>query len=131
MSDGWGSVESCVSDGWGSVEVGMWVMVVVVWIVVWQNICHYFGIWKGHCCATKSGFQEVWQPWTEFNEFALFISQGDRYQDARKVAAEPTQFIKALQKAGYATDPQYANKVINVMKSVKEGLKSVLPVETK
>jgi len=66
-----------------------------------------------------------------FNDFVSFISQGDRYQDARKVAAEPTQFIKALQKAGYATDPQYANKVINVMKSVKEGLKSILPVETK
>jgi flagellar protein FlgJ len=66
-----------------------------------------------------------------FNDFVSFISQNDRYQDARKVASEPRQFIHALQKAGYATDPHYAKKVISVMQSVTEGLKSVIPVETK
>ena len=66
-----------------------------------------------------------------FTDFVSFISQNDRYQDARKVANEPRQFIHALQKAGYATDPQYAKKVIRVMQSVTEGLKSVIPGETK
>ncbi|MFK3975221.1 flagellar assembly peptidoglycan hydrolase FlgJ [Shewanella vesiculosa] len=86
---------------------------------------------KGIAVQQKADFRMYDNLEQSFNDFVSFISQGDRYQDARKVAAEPTQFIKALQKAGYATDPQYANKVINVMKSVKEGLKSVLPVETK
>ncbi|RPA62849.1 flagellar assembly peptidoglycan hydrolase FlgJ [Shewanella frigidimarina] len=86
---------------------------------------------KGIAVQQKADFRMYDNLEQSFNDFVSFISQGDRYQDARKVAAEPTQFIKALQKAGYATDPQYANKVINVMKSVKEGLKSILPVETK
>tara|TARA_R110002051_G_scaffold292651_1_gene357534 strand:- start:3812 stop:4939 length:1128 start_codon:yes stop_codon:yes gene_type:complete len=86
---------------------------------------------KGIAVQQKADFRMYDNLEQSFNDFVSFISQGDRYQDARKVSAEPTQFIKALQKAGYATDPQYANKVINVMKSVKEGLKSVLPVETK
>ncbi|MCL1081167.1 flagellar assembly peptidoglycan hydrolase FlgJ [Shewanella psychromarinicola] len=85
---------------------------------------------KGIAVQQKADFRMYDNLEQSFNDFVSFISQGDRYQDARKVAAEPTQFIKALQKAGYATDPQYADKVINVMKSVKEGLKSVLPVET-
>ncbi|RPA30841.1 flagellar assembly peptidoglycan hydrolase FlgJ [Shewanella frigidimarina] len=86
---------------------------------------------KGIAVQQKADFRMYDNLEQSFNDFVSFISQGDRYQDARKVAAEPTQFIKALQKAGYATDPQYANKVINVMKSVKEGLRSILPVETK
>ncbi|AZG72651.1 flagellar assembly peptidoglycan hydrolase FlgJ [Shewanella livingstonensis] len=86
---------------------------------------------KGIAVQQKADFRMYDNLEQSFNDFVSFISQGDRYQDARKVAAEPTQFIKALQKAGYATDPQYANKVINVMKSVTEGLKSILPVETK
>ncbi|WP_175405889.1 flagellar assembly peptidoglycan hydrolase FlgJ [Shewanella sp. MEBiC00475] len=86
---------------------------------------------KGIAVQQKADFRMYDNLEQSFNDFVSFISQGDRYQDARNVAAEPTQFIRALQKAGYATDPQYANKVINVMKSVKEGLKSILPVETK
>ncbi|WP_350431337.1 flagellar assembly peptidoglycan hydrolase FlgJ [Shewanella sp. H8] len=86
---------------------------------------------KGIAVQQKADFRMYDNLEQSFNDFVSFISQGDRYQDARKVASEPTQFIRALQKAGYATDPQYANKVINVMKSVKEGLKSILPVETK
>ncbi|MGI2113794.1 flagellar assembly peptidoglycan hydrolase FlgJ [Shewanella frigidimarina] len=86
---------------------------------------------KGIAVQQKADFRMYDNLEQSFNDFVSFINQGDRYQDARKVASEPTQFIKALQKAGYATDPQYANKVINVMKSVTEGLKSILPVETK
>lgn len=55
-----------------------------------------------------------------FNDFVSFISNGERYQAAKEVAAKPAEFIKALQDAGYATDPQYANKVINVMKNITQ-----------
>ncbi len=66
-----------------------------------------------------------------FNDFVSFISDGERYQDAKKVAASPKQFIRALQEAGYATDPKYAEKVIKVMQSISEELKSMLPGEDK
>jgi flagellar protein FlgJ len=72
-----------------------------------------------------SGFEH------SFSDFVSFIADGDRYQDAKKVAASPTQFIRALQDAGYATDPKYADKVIKVMQSIREELKSILPGEDK
>ncbi len=66
-----------------------------------------------------------------FIDSVSFIADGERYQDAKKVAASPTQFIRALQDAGYATDPKYAEKVIKVMQSISEELKSILPGEDK
>ncbi len=66
-----------------------------------------------------------------FNDFVSFIAEGERYQGAKKVVASPTQFIRALQDAGYATDPKYAEKVIKVMQSISEELKSILPGEDK
>ena len=86
---------------------------------------------KGIPVQQKADFRMYESVEASFNDFVSFLSNGDRYQDALKVAAEPTQFIRALQKAGYATDPQYANKIINVMKSVTEGVKAVFPKENK
>lgn len=62
-----------------------------------------------------------------FDDFVSFISDGPRYQEAMKKAANPNEFIKALQDAGYATDPEYANKVIKVMKSLSSELQTVIP----
>ncbi|MCL1076614.1 flagellar assembly peptidoglycan hydrolase FlgJ [Parashewanella spongiae] len=56
-----------------------------------------------------------------FDDFVSFISNGERYKDALKVAAKPEQFIQALQQAGYATDPKYAQKVMSVMDSIGAG----------
>ena len=61
-----------------------------------------------------------------FADFVSFISDGDRYQKAMKVAADPEKFIRALQDAGYATDPQYANKVLQVMKSISSDVKAAV-----
>ncbi|WP_394128808.1 flagellar assembly peptidoglycan hydrolase FlgJ [Shewanella maritima] len=65
-----------------------------------------------------------------FNDFVDFISQSERYQQARDVAASPAKFIHALQQAGYATDPQYANKVLRVMNSVTESIKPLVQRES-
>lgn len=86
---------------------------------------------KGVAVQQRADFRVYDNLEQSFNDFVSFISQGDRYQDARKVASEPREFIQALQKAGYATDPQYAKKVISVMQSVTQGLKSILPGEAK
>ncbi|GIU09853.1 MULTISPECIES: flagellar assembly peptidoglycan hydrolase FlgJ [unclassified Shewanella] len=61
-----------------------------------------------------------------FNDFVSFVSNGDRYQDAMKQAADPQAFIRSLQEAGYATDPKYADKVIQVMKTITRDFKDVL-----
>jgi flagellar protein FlgJ len=86
---------------------------------------------KGIAVKQKADFRMYDDMEQSFKDFVSFIAEGDRYQEARKVAAEPEKFIKALQKAGYATDPQYARKVLKVMESVTDGLKSALSGENK
>ncbi|ERO61598.1 hypothetical protein P308_29190 [Pseudomonas piscis] len=36
-----------------------------------------------------------------------------------KVADKPEQFVRELQKAGYATDPDYASKISQIAKQMK------------
>jgi len=46
-----------------------------------------------------------------FNDYTQFISNETRYQKARTAAAEPETYLQELQSAGYATDPEYADKI--------------------
>lgn len=53
-------------------------------------------------------------------DWANFL-KAERYKDAMKAALndDPLAFFKALQKAGYATDPAYSDKLAGVYKSVQ------------
>ncbi|TMN95618.1 flagellar assembly peptidoglycan hydrolase FlgJ [Pseudoalteromonas sp. S558] len=51
------------------------------------------------------------------NDFVDFLTQNPRYQDALQNTAKPTEFLDSLQKAGYATDPNYASKIKKVLNS--------------
>lgn len=50
-----------------------------------------------------------------FNDFAEFLLKNDRYSNALEVAGDAAKFLQEIQKAGYATDPNYADKVLNVL----------------
>ena len=50
-----------------------------------------------------------------FEDYVNFIKSNDRYHDALKVSNDGASYVKALQDAGYATDPQYANKIIGIV----------------
>ncbi len=50
-----------------------------------------------------------------FADYVNFLKSGPRYQSALEQADNPKTFIRELHGAGYATDPDYANKVINIM----------------
>lgn len=50
-----------------------------------------------------------------FSDYASFIRGNPRYQEALQNAQDSHQFVKGLQKAGYATDPSYADKVTALM----------------
>jgi flagellar protein FlgJ len=47
-------------------------------------------------------------------DYVGFVKQNSRYEDAVKHSQSPQDYFSELQKAGYATDPDYANKVIAV-----------------
>lgn len=51
-----------------------------------------------------------------FDDYVDFLRTNNRYDYALHNQGSDHSFIKDLQKAGYATDPNYANKVINIMK---------------
>ena len=50
-----------------------------------------------------------------FNDYAEFVSSQSRYQPALEKASDAAGYIQALQEAGYATDPKYAEKVQGIL----------------
>jgi flagellar protein FlgJ len=48
-----------------------------------------------------------------------FLKGNDRYQDALAVTDKPERFVRELQHAGYATDPQYARKVTQIARQMQ------------
>jgi flagellar protein FlgJ len=50
-----------------------------------------------------------------FDDYVNFIKSNPRYGDALKQANNSAQYLQELQQAGYATDPQYANKILRIM----------------
>ena len=51
------------------------------------------------------------------HDYVDFIQSNPRYSEALTQTQDAQQYFTALQQAGYATDPNYANKVLKVMNS--------------
>lgn len=51
-------------------------------------------------------------------DFSYFLRSNPRYREALTYSSNPMQFINKVHEAGYATDPQYANKVISALKQL-------------
>ncbi|PJI49547.1 MAG: flagellar assembly peptidoglycan hydrolase FlgJ [Pseudomonas sp.] len=54
-----------------------------------------------------------------FNDYVSFLQNNDRYSDALDSTRRPEQFMKELQQAGYATDPNYARKVSQIARQMQ------------
>ena len=52
-----------------------------------------------------------------FNDYAQFVNDKPRYEKAREVSSDPKLYAEELQAAGYATDPDYANKIGDIYNS--------------
>jgi flagellar protein FlgJ len=50
-----------------------------------------------------------------FSDYVAFLKANPRYTDALQNTQDAAEYFKALQDAGYATDPNYANKILRVM----------------
>ncbi len=53
-----------------------------------------------------------------FHDLVNLLQSNSRYQDVLKSADNPEQFVRELQKAGYATDPHYASKISNIARQM-------------
>lgn len=52
-----------------------------------------------------------------FDDFVDFLKSNQRYGPALESSKDSEQFLLNLQKAGYATDPNYAEKILNILNS--------------
>lgn len=65
----------------------------------------------------KAAFR-AYQSFSEsFDDYANFLATSERYQPALQVGDNAEQFALSLQQGGYATDPEYAEKINRIMKS--------------
>ncbi|PKG75925.1 flagellar assembly peptidoglycan hydrolase FlgJ [Shewanella sp. GutCb] len=81
---------------------------------------------QGIAVKQKADFRVYDDIGQSFNDFVSFVSNSKRYQDAMKKAANPQAFVQSLQDAGYATDPKYTDKVMQVMKTITRDFKEIL-----
>ncbi|AIR90060.1 flagellar assembly peptidoglycan hydrolase FlgJ [Pseudomonas cremoricolorata] len=54
-----------------------------------------------------------------FHDLVSLLQDNGRYKDAVASADKPDQFARELQKAGYATDPDYARKIISIARQLQ------------
>lgn len=62
-----------------------------------------------------------------FADYVTFMKESPRYQAALDVAEDAAAFTQELSQAGYATDPNYASKIMNIAdgEPLKQALKLV------
>lgn len=64
-------------------------------------------------------FRSYASPADSFNDYARLIGNNPRYENARGVGGDVASFASALQEGGYATDPNYARKILAVADEVR------------
>lgn len=71
---------------------------------------------NGRYVTVTASFRK-YRSWMEsVEDHAQFFKENSRYATALKYGRDADQFAREIAKAGYATDPAYANKLINLMK---------------
>lgn len=56
-----------------------------------------------------------------FKDYVEFLQSSPRYRDALSQSGDNRAFLQGLQDAGYATDPQYADKIMAILESDRLG----------
>lgn len=62
---------------------------------------------------------------SSFEDYALFIGENGRYKNALEKANNNHDYVNELQRAGYATDPEYARKILAVADQVDHYKKKI------
>lgn len=70
---------------------------------------------EGVAMKTRADFRAYDSYAESFHDYVDFITGNPRYRHALEVVDDPKAYFKALQDAGYATDPSYAKKVLSIL----------------
>lgn len=97
---------------------------------------NYFGIkagasWKGqsmemqspeyeggHMVSRRSRFRSYNSVLDSMKDYIKLIKENKRYEKAADKSFDPENYFKEIQKAGYATDPNYARKLKNIAQKI-------------
>lgn len=72
---------------------------------------------NGVAVREMATFRAYRTPEESFSDYAQLIADNPRYQQALARGGNPVAYIRSLAAAGYATDPQYADKVLAIFRS--------------
>lgn len=72
---------------------------------------------QGVAKKEQAKFRAYSSPEQSLQDYTQFIGNSVRYQQAVAAAKEPAAYFSELQAAGYATDPNYAQKIMSVFNS--------------
>lgn len=70
----------------------------------------------------KDYFRAYPSPLNSFLDWAGLLSKASRYAKAMQNKSDPYRFAEEVAKAGYATDPSYANKIKSIMRDIEKDL---------
>lgn len=74
-----------------------------------------FGRWQDKVSEFRS--YPDWQSAVE--DYVALLKNSPRYQQIMASAGDAVEFVRGLQQAGYATDPNYADKIVGVMRAIE------------
>jgi len=69
---------------------------------------------QGVAKKVNAGFRSYDSFEESFRDYVDFIKSNPRYGDALKKVGNAEQYMRELQRAGYASDPKYADKVMSI-----------------
>ena len=118
--------QAALETGWGQSQIAT---------ETGESSFNFFGIkaghgWQGDSASTmtteyidgraitvKEPFRAYKSAEESFNDYAEFITGNSRYQQAVEHAGDDAAYVQGLQQAGYATDPNYAEKILRISQS--------------
>ncbi|KZZ59414.1 hypothetical protein A3762_04810 [Oleiphilus sp. HI0125] len=72
---------------------------------------------QGVALKQRDSFRTYQSYEESFADYAKFLEGNPRYEEALSMKEQPIAFAQALQQSGYATDPEYANKIGNIVQN--------------
>ena len=84
------------------------------------------------CRQCTAQFKAYATPTQSFQDYVALLRNNPRYAAALNTGSDVHAFAAGLQRGGYATDPEYANKIAAVANTVSSlKLSSTLPIPAK
>jgi flagellar protein FlgJ len=80
----------------------------------------------GVAVRKRESFRAYASPADSFRDYAALLKNNPRYEAALGVGGDAQKFATALQRGGYATDPNYAQKLTKTALSVVERVGALL-----